>query len=314
MVEKVRAENTEEKFTGCLLGAAIGDALGMASEGNIPSLNRMRCGYAKPLRRHPNDGLEPGQYTDDTQLMILAGTLLADGRFSVEKYAAALRDSFERGILRYPDGSVASACERLANGTEKTAVNSTTAGCISLAVPFALAFHDPRELTERASLACAVTHSHPAVHAGLATTAILIHSAVEGECDPLGKAARRAAAEDPTLGTRVESALAMERSHEPVESAVLRIGNDLSVYQTVPLALFLIGRYPDPEELLTVAANVGGNTDTIGLICGAYAGAVLGKSGLPEDLLKGLEENRRIEVLGQRLYQRYLRSSLVRDR
>ncbi|MEN6610173.1 MAG: ADP-ribosylglycohydrolase family protein [Methanoregulaceae archaeon] len=311
MVEKVKKEELEEKFTGCILGAAIGDALGMASEGSIPSLHRMRCGYAKPIRRHPNEDLLPGQYTDDTQLMILAGTLLADGRFSVEKYGAALRDSFERGILRYPDGSVASACERLANGVEKTAVNSTTSGCISLAIPFALAYRDPRELTERASLACAVTHSHPAVHAALATTAILIHSAIEGDGDPLAKASRRASAEDQTLGTRIESALTLEKNHEPVESAILRIGNDLSVYQTVPLALFLIGRYPNPEDLLTVAVNVGGNTDTIGLICGAYAGATLGKSKLPDELLKGLEENRRIEVLGQRLYQKYLKSPRV---
>lgn len=311
MGDTIRVEEAEEKFTGCLLGAAIGDALGMASEGNIPSLHKMRHGYVKPLRRHPNEDLDPGQYTDDTQLMILAGSLLADGRFSVEKYGAALRDSYERGILRYPDGSVASACERLANKVEKTAVNSTTSGCLSIAVPFSLAYRDIRELTERATLACAVTHSHPAVHAALATTAVLIHSAILGEKDPAGKAARRASAEDPTLGTRIESALALERKHEPIEAAVLQIGNDLSVYQTVPLALFLIERYPNPEDLLTVAANVGGNTDTIGLICGAYAGAKYGKSSLPEALLAGLEENRRIEVLGQRLFQKFLKSPRV---
>jgi ADP-ribosylglycohydrolase len=295
----------EEKFTGCLLGAAIGDALGMASEGNLPTLNRIRHGYGKPGRAHPNSDLLPGQFTDDTQLMILAGTLLADGRFTVEKYAAALSDSYSRGILRYPDGSVASACERLIKGAGKTAVNSTTAGCVSIAVPFALAYRDPKELTERAALACAVTHSHPAAHAAVSTVAILIHHALAADPDPARRASARASAEDAVLGSRIGLALGLEKQHESVESAILKIGNDLSVYQTLPLAFFLIQRYERPEDLLTVAANVGGNADTIGFICGAYAGALKGKRALPVDLLDGLEDSRRIEVLAQRLYENY---------
>ena len=60
-----------KKFKGCLLGAAIGDALGMPNESTSPNLNKMKYGYRRPYKGHPNEGLNPGQYTDDTQIMIL---------------------------------------------------------------------------------------------------------------------------------------------------------------------------------------------------------------------------------------------------
>jgi ADP-ribosylglycohydrolase len=88
---------------------------------------------------------------------------------------------------------------------------------------------------------------------------------------------------------------------------VLKIGHDVSVYQTLPLAFFLMRRYDLPSDVLTVAANVGGNTDTIALICGAYLGASKGIGILPDDLLEGLEDRQRIELLAQRLHTIYNR-------
>ena len=82
------------------------------------------------------------------------------------------------------------------------------------------------------------------------------------------------------------------------------IGNDVTVYQTIPLAFFLISRIKDVTILLTTAANIGGNADTIAFICGAYAGAVYGRSALPQDLLEGLEGKDGIESMAARLYQR----------
>ncbi len=293
----------EEKFTGCILGGAIGDALGMASEGNVPALSRITYGYRRAGRGFPNEELSPGQYTDDTQMMILTGTLLADGRFTVDRYGSALSDAYSRGILRNPDGTIAAACERLLNKAEKSGVNSTTSGCLSIAVPFALAYPDIREMTERASLAAAVTHTTPSVHAAVATVSVLIHSAVSGNPDPVAVAAKRAWVENESFGKRIADALDLAQKGTGIESAVLKIGNDLSVGQTVPMAFFLIRRYTDPSELFTIASHIGGNTDTICLICGAYLGALKGKGVLPPDLVDGLEDSRRIEMLGKRLFQ-----------
>ena len=297
-----------EKFKGCLLGAAIGDALGMPNESNSPNLNKMKYGYRRPYKGHPNEGLNPGQYTDDTQMMLLVGTLLADGKYNEERYASALRELYSRGALRFPDGSVSSVCEHpVHENIPQKGVKSTTAGCLPVAIPFALAFPDMSEGCERAVRACNVTHTHPAVHAAVSTVVTLIHHTLHGTKNPIEKALVKAQAEDEVLGGKIRNALVLEKDGMDIETALLKIGNDVSVFQTLPIALFLISRYSHPSDLLTVAANTGGNTDTIGLLCGAYLGAAKGIDALPEDLLDGLEDRQRIDLLGQRLYSAYTR-------
>ncbi len=297
-----------EKFKGCLLGAAIGDALGMPNESGAPNLNKMKYGYRRPYKGHPNDGLSPGQYTDDTQMMILVATLLADGKFNEERYVTALKELYTRGTLRFPDGSVTSVCEQIVkeNVPEK-GVKSTTSGCLPIAIPFALAFPDMSEGCERAVRACNVTHTHPAAHAAVSTVVTLIYHALHDSPDPVGKAMHKAQAEDEVLGGKIRNAILLEKEGMETETALLKIGNDVSVFQTLPIAFFLISRYSHPPDLLTVAANTGGNTDTIACICGGYLGASKGIGALPEDLLKGLEDRQRIELLGQRLHSVYSR-------
>ncbi len=125
-----------DKFKGCLLGAAVGDALGMPNESNSPNLNKMKYGYRRPYKGHPNEKLNPGQYTDDTQVMVLIGTLLADGKYNEEHYATALRELYARGALRFPDGSISAVCEHPADDNiPQKGVKSTTSGCLPVSCP-----------------------------------------------------------------------------------------------------------------------------------------------------------------------------------
>lgn len=298
-----------EKFRGSMLGAAIGDALGMPNESTSPNLQKMKYGYRRAFKGHPNAGLQPGQFTDDTQILILVATLLADGRFNEERYAASLRDLYARGGLRFPDGSVSAACEHLVlDNPAVSGVKSTTAGCLPVAIPFALAYPDQSEGRERAVRACNITHTHPAAHAAVSTLCVLVSAAVHGVSDPIRQAEAKASVEDEVLGGRIRNALMLEREGAGIDHAVLNIGHDVSVYQTLPLALFLISRYQHPQDLLTLAANVGGNTDTIGFICGAYLGASRGIDALPADLLDVLEDRQRLDLVAQRLYNVYNRN------
>jgi ADP-ribosylglycohydrolase len=297
-----------KKFKGCLLGAAIGDALGMPNESTSPNLKKMKYGYRRPYKNHPNEGLNPGQYTDDTQLMILVATLIADGKYNDERYAVALRELYTQGKLRFPDGSVSAVCEHpISKNIPQKGVKSTTSGCIPVAIPFGLVYPDMNEGCERAVRACNVTHTHPAAHAAVSTFVTLIYHTLHDSPDPVEKALEKAQFEDEVLGGKIKKALAMEKEGMDTETALLKIGNDVSVFQTLPIAIFLIKRYTHPSDLLTVAANVGGNTDTIGLICGAFFGAAKGIDALPADLLEGLEDKQRIDLLGQRLHTLYLR-------
>jgi len=292
-----------DRFRGCMLGAAVGDALGMPGESAAMNLSHMYKGYRRAWKWHPNARLEPGQYTDDTQIMPLVAELIATGNQSEERYAGDLSRLCMEGDLRFPDGSVMSACEHLLTcGIEKSGVNSDTSGCIPLAVPFALRYSDPIERSGRLVKACSVTHTNPAAHAGAVTVAALIAGAVHGDREPFAAAVRCAMAEDPDLGHRIGRAVELEREGISLEGALPAIGSDVSVYQTVPIAFFLMGRYSDPANLLYVAANVGGNTDTIAFICGAYVGAKFGVGALPPDLLAGLENREYIDQLAGRLF------------
>ncbi len=294
-----------DQFKGCLLGAAIGDALGMAGESGPSSFQRLGEGYRRAWRGHPNAGLRPGQFTDDTQMMLIVAGLLADGTYTDEAYAAELSRLYAGGGIRFPDGAVGAACERLPiRGVAGSGVNSNTAGCIGIAIPFALLYNDPIEVTERVVTACSVTHTHPAAHAGSITVALLIHYTLRGYPDALELAQRHATLEDIALGNKIRDALRIEREGISLESALSVVGSDVTVYQTVPLAFFLASRFPDAADLISVASHVGGNTDTIALICGAYAGAKYGKGVFPADLLDGLEDRDRIEDIAERLYRR----------
>ena len=71
------------------------------------------------------------------------------------------------------------------------------------------------------------------------------------------------------------------------------------------MAYYLIERYGQDPDFLNIAVSVGGNTDTIGFICGAWLGAEYGTSGLDDDLILGLENRENIETLANRLYQRF---------
>ncbi|MFZ0004800.1 MAG: ADP-ribosylglycohydrolase family protein [Methanoregula sp.] len=297
-----------ERIKGCMLGAAVGDALGMPNESTMPSLSKMRYGFRKAYKGHPNDTLAPGQYTDDTQMMLLVATLLADGRYTDERYGLALKELYTREILRFPDGSVTAACEHMISGkTLSSGVKSTTAGCLPPTLPFALVYPNVNEGIERAVRACSVTHTHPAAHAAVSTFVTLLYHAIHDNPDPLKMAFLQAQNEDDLLGGKIHTALNLEKEGVETETAVLKIGNDVSLYQTLPIAFFLISRYDRPSDLLTVAAHVGGNTDTIGFLCGAYLGARKGAVAIPEDLLSGLEDRQRIEILGQRIFDIYTR-------
>jgi ADP-ribosylglycohydrolase len=293
------------RYTGCLLGAAIGDAMGMAGEGTPPDLWRAEASYHRAYRGHPNEALAPGQFTDDTQLMILSASLLAGRKFSIGEYAAKLRALHESGELRFPDGSVAAACLHLAGGSppEASGVNSTTSGCIGAAIPFALAFREPVEIRETVARVASVTHTNPAAIAGCTGIAMLIHHTLAGSPDDLELALGEVSREDVLLGEKVRHALYLEKEGISLDHAIRLIGNDISVYQTVPLSFFLMARFSGAAELLSLVGHVGGNTDTIGLICGAYLGAKYGANVLPPDLVEGLEEHSRIEALAERLLQ-----------
>ena len=285
-----------------MLGAAIGDALGMPQETLPPSLSRLGEGYGKPLRRHPNEGLRPGQFTDDTQMMLCAAELLGEEIFTPEEYGKRLAAMHARRRLRFPDGTVSSACARITAGMPDSGRSSTTSGCMALAVPFALACKNGDEMRERLQAACEVTHTHPAAYGATISYALFLRAVMHRHPDPFRVAEEIAGEYDVQLAGSIRNARALEKEGLSLETALISVGNDVAVYHTYPLALFLIARLGHDDAFLPVATHVGGNTDTIGFICGSWLGASEGTAAFASDLVMQLEDQSHIEETAELLF------------
>ena len=88
----------QDRFRGCLLGLAVGDAVGTTVEfkprGSFALVTDMVGGG--PF------GLEPGQWTDDTSMALcLAESLITRGEFDA-------KDQIERYVRWYRDGHLSS--------------------------------------------------------------------------------------------------------------------------------------------------------------------------------------------------------------
>ena len=86
------------------------------------------------------------------------------------------------------------------------------------------------------------------------------------------------------------------------ESLGLRNGVSGYSYHSVPVALFAWLRHPaDFSAALESGLNCGGDTDTVGAIIGALAGASCGDHGIPAAWLTGMAEWPRSGVLLRRV-------------
>ncbi|MDU9376350.1 hypothetical protein McpSp1_09580 [Methanocorpusculaceae archaeon Sp1] len=293
------------KYKGCLLGAVLGDALGMPGETTVSRFIGVTLGFKRAYKGHPNHDLLPGQYTDDSQIMLAAARLLADASWDPETYAKDLLRTHNLNKFRYPDGTIYAACKRMqtTNDFIGSGVYSDSAGCISLAVPFALAYKDRKEMAPKLLEACSITHTHPGAHAATIGLALMLNTLIEtGSTDDAYQALITAAQNmNPDLAARISNAVRIEKTGMQITESLAAIGNSSSVYHTLPLAIFLCNRFKDPEELLACASSCGGNADTITLICGAYLGAHRGIEALPQDLIAGLERRGEFETLAEKL-------------
>jgi ADP-ribosylglycohydrolase len=75
------------------------------------------------------------------------------------------------------------------------------------------------------------------------------------------------------------------------------VGTSVAAQESVVAALVLAeARGSDPLAALTMAAGIGGDTDTVAAMCGAVLGARHGIAGLPADLLDTLRRVNRLDL------------------
>jgi len=306
----------KNRYIGCMLGAAIGDALGKQNEG-LQRKDILKNGFIKDYGKAPNgcpgEKLRPGQYTDDTeQMILLAGSLIECSGFEAGDFAKriarwgvdALADP-ERKKLVGPSSSAAVA--RLNSGISWKDAGSSIPSCGSAmrAAPIGLFYGDRDEIETNAALSSIPTHNSSAAIAGAVAVAVGVRCAIDGmDCPEIIKeSCVRGSKYDEGMGIKI--GYSFELRDEDPEKVFAKLGTSYFVYETVPSAFYCFSRhFEDPEKAIIEAVNAGGDTDSIACITGALCGARHGIDAFPERWIKGLENRDIVEHIAGMLFEK----------
>lgn len=312
---------TRNRFRGCLLGLATGDALGTTLEfrkpGTFQPINDMRGGG--PFR------LEPGQWTDDTSMALCLATSLIemdgfDPLDQMERYLRWWREGYlsSTGSCFDIGNTIADALSRFEATGEAYAgsVDPWSAGNGSLMrlAPVPMYFAgNPAEAIDRSGDSSRTTHGAGEAVDACRYFAGLIVGALMG----VKKEELLSARYCPVKGVWEKSPLAAKvaevahGSFKQREPPVIR-GTGY-VVESMEAALWAFHKSGDFQEGALCAANLGDDADTTAAIYGQIAGAYYGAGAIPTEWLDRLTMTTEITSMADSLYDCSLRQRVTRD-
>ncbi|MCC4621132.1 ADP-ribosylglycohydrolase family protein [Xanthomonas cassavae CFBP 4642] len=290
------------RFRGCLLGLAVGDALGTTLEFQVP-------GSFTPIDDMHGGGpfaLRAGQWTDGTSMALcLAHSLLHRQGFDPFDQMNRYCNWYQHGYLSSTGGcfdignTVRQALERYLDGgpafSGSADPRAASNGSLMRLAPVAMYYaHRPDELGDRAADSSRTTHAAAEaldacrlfaaqVRAALlgATRAQVLRTFCEGMVSP---AVRALAARD----------------HAAVPAAQIR-GTGY-VVDALSAALWCFATTETFADAVLRAANLGDDADTTAAICGQLAGAFYGVEGIPVAWRERVQDAAEIMAVADRLH------------
>lgn len=264
-----------EQFRGCLLGLAVGDALGAPFEGL--NADNVFWGFGPPAEIVKNADGEPLTYTDDTEMMLgVAETLAEHGRIVKGPLCRALASNYhpERGYGR----GARLVLEAMADGGDWRGIardhfpgGSFGNGAAMRVAPVGLLFcGDLDRVMDEARLSALPTHVHPLGIEGAQLLAAAVALAVRP--GPFDRKAfyrelrERATTEEFRWHLKTASRL------RPGDT-VSMLGNSLEAHRSVVTAIACFAGSPRSyEDAVARAISQGDDTDTLAAMAGALRG------------------------------------------
>ncbi len=303
------APSRSERFAGCLVGQAVGDAMGFVVEGRSPQVcSRYVQAVLAPfhLEGVGRAGMALGQYSDDTQLAReLTRSLIEREGFDPADYAGRIGAIFAEGAIVGRGRATEEAALRLARGVPwneaGTPGPSAGNGSAMRAAPVGLLFlHDHAALARAAHDQGRITHTDPRCSAGaIAIAAATALAAEDGPLDPREFCSRLSVlvgSHDPDLASAIEQLPAwVAEPLDLVADWVRRVGlvpdfeddwHGISPFVTGSVLWSLYSFLESPDAYWPAIGNairVGGDVDTTAAMTGAIAGARVGLQGIPSD-------------------------------
>jgi len=299
-------ETKLDRYQGCLLGLALGDALGAPNEGG--PLERLLWRLIGRTRKGEM------RWTDDTQMSLdVAESLAATSAVDADDLARRFARSYHwsRG---YGPGA-AKLLKRVARGADwRDANRSVYAGGSygnggAMRAPVVGLFYADRfdELADAARLSASVTHAHPLGLEGAVLVAAATALALKGGSPSDTLQGASAMCGQPEFRTKLETARMWLHSKVPLTPKDVsdKLGNGIAAAESCVTAVYIALRFRDSPflEMLHFVAACMGDVDTIGAMSGAIWGAANGSAGLPQDKLAKLEQRERIEAAAGALHE-----------
>ena len=288
-----------QRLAGAVFGSLCGDALGMPVGGWPPEQIKEVHGRLDSMRP---GRLAKGSYTDDSQMMLsVLETLVKHKKIEPQDLARRFAENFEpeRGY----GGRTYDALNRLRNGADWRSISSDSwANGAAMRVGVVGAFFAGHfdEIKKAALAQCRVTHTHPLAQAGACAQALAVGLA----CD-LGAKGEKPQTDIVTayLAEQIEdiSPEAADRllalpdtqglTEEECQDALwAEYEMNLRTMEAVCPALGAFLWADSFKDAVVMAVSLGGDTDTIGAMAGAMAGAYHGLDAIPKAWLDDLEQ------------------------
>ena len=292
-MSSARTDPIADRAMGCLLGLAVGDAVGTTLEFSARDAGQ-------PLTDMVGGGpfhLEAGQWTDDTSMALcLADSLIARGDLDQRDLMTRFLRWFRQG-----ENSVTGRCFDIGMATRtallefeasgdpmagRTDPNVAGNGSIMRLAPVALRWlRDREKAIATAREQSVTTHGSPESVEGCALLAEYLVDAIRTG-DP--------AVLDQPRPNPVAAINDIGHGHWRGKSRD-GIRSTGYVVHTLEAALWAVARSEGFEQAVLTAANLGDDSDTVAAVAGQVAGALWGRSGIPAHWLSRLAWRDQIE-------------------
>jgi len=289
------------RFRGCLLGLAVGDAVGTTVEfeprGSFQPLTDMVGGGPFQLRA--------GEWTDDTSMALcLAASLVETGKFDARDQMNRYCKWFEHGYMSSTDhcfdigNTVRNALMEYKHSGNpfSGATNRMSAGNGSLMrlAPVPIFYYPDREkIRQFSGESSRTTHgASEAVEACQLFGEMLYRAFSGAEKEEILFGAGNALSE-PALQSIADGAYR--------QKSINQIRGSGYVVACLEAALWCFWKTENYHEAILASANLGDDADTTAAICGQLAGAYYGEKDIPIRWLQKLARRREIAQLADKL-------------
>lgn len=302
-------KDTLDRYKGCLVGLAVGDAIGTTVEFQAP-------GTFAPVTDMVGGGvfqLRAGQWTDDTSMALC----LAESLIECKGFHPGAQMARYLNWMRYGYFSSTGECFDIGNATREAVLRfertgeaysgsedpmSAGNGSIMRLAPVPMFYAgDPEKAVYYAGLSSKTTHAAPECVDACRAFAAIIVGALEGRSkeellserfvtDRLGAS---------PLSPKVAEVLA--GSYKDNEPPFIRgTGYVIKSLEAAFWAFFKSSTY---EEGVLLAVNLGEDADTTAAVYGQLAGAYYGYEAIPKSWVEKLAYRELIEELATGLYE-----------